>query len=359
MAIVTEPVPRRQPLVWLLLGHKAGDNNQVLALADRLGWPCEAKRIRYRDHELLANLLLRVTCAGIDRGASSPLEPPWPDLLITSGRRNEPVARWIRAQSGGRTRLVHIGRPWAAPALFDLVISTPQYDIGAYPNVLELPLPLHRLERPALRDAAAAWSARLAALPAPRIAVLLGGDSGAYVFTPAKARRLAALVDGLARSRGGSLLVTDSARTPAAAMDAFLGAIAAPLHCHRWSGPREDNPYLAYLGLADALVVTADSVSMVAEACFTGKPVCLFSLEDGPDWWKRAYNYRFRALVHRAAMRWGPRRMRRDSGRIVARLMAGGAVAWLGQELPQPREHPPEDAAEIAAQAVRALFAAR
>ena len=29
------------PLLWLLLGHKAGDNNQVLALADALGWPRE------------------------------------------------------------------------------------------------------------------------------------------------------------------------------------------------------------------------------------------------------------------------------------------------------------------------------
>jgi mitochondrial fission protein ELM1 len=152
----------------------------------------------------------------------------------------------------------------------------------------------------------------LAPLPAPRIALLLGGNSGAQVFTAAKSRRLGALVNGFARAQGGSLLVTDSARTPPGVTDALLGEIDVPLHCHRWGGPRESNPYLGYLALAEQFVVTADSMSMVAEAEYTGRPVYLFSLEDGPDWWRRGYNYRFRPLTHRLAMRWGPRRMRRD-----------------------------------------------
>ena len=37
----------RQPRVWALLGDKAGDNAQVLALARALGWPFEAKRLAY------------------------------------------------------------------------------------------------------------------------------------------------------------------------------------------------------------------------------------------------------------------------------------------------------------------------
>ncbi|MFM7273792.1 MAG: nucleoside-diphosphate sugar epimerase, partial [Gammaproteobacteria bacterium] len=49
--------------VWLLLGHKSGDNNQVLALAERLGWGFEEKRIAYRPWELLASRILGVTLA--------------------------------------------------------------------------------------------------------------------------------------------------------------------------------------------------------------------------------------------------------------------------------------------------------
>ena len=69
-----------QGKLWVLLGRKAGDNTQVLALAGALGWPVEEKRIRARAWELLPHLVLGKTLLGIDRAASSALEPPWPDL---------------------------------------------------------------------------------------------------------------------------------------------------------------------------------------------------------------------------------------------------------------------------------------
>ena len=47
-----------------------------------------------------------------------------------------------------------------------------------------------------------------------------------------------------------------------------------------WDG-NGDNPYFAYLALADALLVTADSVSMISEAAATGKPVHILDLDGG------------------------------------------------------------------------------
>ena len=102
--------------VWCLLGRKAGDNTQVLALAEELGFGSSEKHIFARPWELLVHLGSAATLAGIDRLESSPLQPPWPALVITAGRRNEPVAHWIRRQAAGGTRLVHIGRPWSAPS---------------------------------------------------------------------------------------------------------------------------------------------------------------------------------------------------------------------------------------------------
>jgi uncharacterized protein len=354
--IELEPHTHRTPCVWLLLGHKAGDNNQVLALAEALGWPWQEKRIVYRPWELLSNRLLGATLCGIDRGASSALGPPWPELVITSGRRNEPVARWLRRQAPG-LRIVHVGRPWAPLGEFDLIVSTPQYSLPPRANVLVNELPMHRLQGARLAAEAGRWRPRLAQLPAPRIAVLLGGNSGAYIFTPEKARRLGRLVNGLARAQCGSVMVSDSARTPAGVMDAFLAEIDVTLHCHRWGGSREDNPYLGYLGLADQFVVTADSMSMVAEALFCAKPLWLFSLDDGPDWWRRRYNYAFRALMHRLAMAIGPQRMRRDVRRILARLVDEGRAAWLGEAARAPAPALVRDEARRTALAVAALFA--
>ena len=206
-------MPEGHVTVWCLLGRKAGDNTQVRALAEELGFGYEEKRILAHAWELLVHLGPSGTLAGIDRHASSALEAPWPDLVITAGRRNEPVAQWIRNRSGGRTRLVHIGRPWASPGAWDLVVSTPQYFLPAQDNVLVNSLPLHRASATAREHAAHALLPQVEHLSAPRIAVLLGGDSGRFVVTPEKGARLARLANGLAEATGGSLLVTDSPRT--------------------------------------------------------------------------------------------------------------------------------------------------
>ncbi|UCC56910.1 MAG: mitochondrial fission ELM1 family protein [Gammaproteobacteria bacterium] len=328
------------PRVWLLTGYKAGDNNQVLALAEALEWPFETKQFRYRAWELLSNRLPGGTLAGIDKGDSSPLAPPWPDLVITAGRRNEPVARWIRRQSRGHTRLVHVGRPWAPLECFDLIVVTPQYFLPVRDNILHVDLPLHRITRAGLDAIAHKWSGRFADLPRPWWSVLLGGDSGPFVFTPEKAARLAGWLNDAVGREGGSLLVTSSARTPDAAWAKFLDTVQVPHSAWRWGESGGENPYLAYLALADRLVVTGESMSMLAEASTTGKPLYIFDLSDCPHdqagrcprWWMRRRNYRFKPLSHHLAMRLAPRRMRRDVSRIQDRLVASGRAVWTGGE---------------------------
>lgn len=362
--------------VWCLLGRKAGDNTQVRALADELGLGYEEKHILARPWELLTHLSLRITLAGIDRAGSSPLAPPWPDLVISAGRRNEPVARWIRKQSRGHSRLVHIGRPWAPLAAWDLVITTPQYFLPQLSNILHNTLPLQRMVPEELEAAGAALRPRLASLPRPWIGVLVGGDSGRFVMTPAKGRRLGELAGRLARDSGGSLLVTDSPRTPDAAGDALQSTLAGPHFCYRW-GEGGDNPYRGLLALADAFVVTGESMSMLGEAAATGRPLYIFDLGDGDTpWWRLRHNYRYKPLSHHFAMRFGPSRMRRDVGRIQSALVDSGQAVWLagdniaaaGEELCSRLQQRPSDGRALpsadrelreAALAVRRLVTAR
>ena len=94
--------------IWVLAGPKAGDNAQMRALAAAVG-PFETRNLQFRSTELLTNLLLRTTLLGLRPRQSDELRPPWPNLVITAGRRNEPVARWIKQRSGQSTKL-EIGR---------------------------------------------------------------------------------------------------------------------------------------------------------------------------------------------------------------------------------------------------------
>jgi predicted DNA-binding transcriptional regulator len=54
--------------------------------------------------------------------------------------------------------------------------------------------------------------------------------------------------------------------------------IDCPSHIHDPHDLSQENPYFAYLSLADRFIVTCDSASMIAEACLMRRPVCIFDL---------------------------------------------------------------------------------
>jgi mitochondrial fission protein ELM1 len=364
------------PRIWVMNGYKAGDNSQVLGLANGLDWPYEIKRLVYRPTELETNLLAPLRLWGIKVGDSSPLEPPWPDLIISAGRRNEPPCRWTQAraaEAGHRVRLVHVGRPWAAIENFDLIVTTPQYRLPDVANVLQNRTPLHRVTPERLDAAAAEWSERLDHLPRPRIAVMIGGNAGPYVFDREAAALLGRAASALARRLGGSLMISTSARTPRHAIPDLDAAIDVPAHIFHWSPDATDNPYLGYLALADQIVVTCESMSMLAEACWTLKPVHMFDLHTGAEnqwslmgdllgqplvrsFGRRLRRYKFQPLVYRTAMRIGPTRLTRDVRIIQRRFIDEGRAVWLGQPFPENTPRAPLDDLERAVARVRALF---
>ncbi len=363
-------LPRSLPRVWLLMAHRAGDNTQVLALGEALCWPFEIKRFAYARWESLVNWPFSSTLAGVDTQRSSPLGPPWPDLVITAGRRNEPIARWIRKRADRRVRLVHVGRPWARHDRWDLVVTTPQYRLPAAANVLQNEAPLHRVTSERLGKEAAIWQSRFAPLPRPLIAVLAGGNSGPYPFDTESGRRLGLAASAMARELGGSLLVTTSARTHPATAEALFGAIEVPAYRYRWTPGAPDNPYFGFLAAADRIIVTGDSVSMLAEACATGRPVYVYDTGEGmtsmrsdalrvaPGSLRELLDAtQRRAFIYALTMRYGPRRLTRDIRIVQRRLVESGRAAWQGLGDPAGSPPPLRDL-ERATERVRALFAA-
>ena len=320
----------RMPLVWLLKGPKAGDYAQLQLVARALGVEAVTKQLVFKQWELLLHALPTPTLTALDPAASDRLDAPWPDLVLTAGRRNELVARWIRDASGGRARLVHVGRPWSNPRHFDLVVSNRQYLLGAAPNVMINDLPLtDALDAASSANERAVWGAKWAHFPRPWTVLLIGGDSGPLVFTPEHARELARQVDARLARTHGSLLLTTSARTPLHSGDALLAELNSTAFVHRWPSSQA-NPFRGLLACGDEFIVTADSMSMLAEACATGKPVFLFDYFDDAHGWRKPSSYRWKPLVHRLTMSMGPIRMRRDVRRIHSALLDAGRIRRLG-----------------------------
>ena len=109
--------------------------------------------------------------------------------------------------------------------------------------------------------------------------MLIGGANKAYRLTLRRLGEIADAVAAILRTAGGSALVTPSRRTGASGARAAARS-ARGLSASVWDGSGE-NPYFAYLALADAFLVTADSVSMISEAAATGKPVHVLDLAGG------------------------------------------------------------------------------
>lgn len=173
--------------------------------------------------------------------------------------------------------MVQIQDPKIAPSRFDLMV-VPEHDRVRGPNVMVTRGAVHRVTREKLDTAAAEWQSRLAFLPHPRIAVLIGGNNGIYRLGSDEMRPLAARLAALARA-GAGLMVTPSRRTGPEA-EAILRAALDGLPAYIWDGT-DENPYFGILGLADHVIATADSISMITEAGATGKPVHVVALPGG------------------------------------------------------------------------------
>ncbi|MGF1527316.1 MAG: ELM1/GtrOC1 family putative glycosyltransferase, partial [Candidatus Competibacterales bacterium] len=233
-------------------------------------------------------------------------------------------------------RLDHLGRPWAALERFDLIITTPQYRLPPRGHIVVCRLPLHGGTPLVLAEARRRWQATLGELPRPRLAVLVGGNSGPYSLYPQTAQGLVQGALAWAKERGGALMLTTSPRTPPKASTALAATLAASgvPYVHYGAAERqrgEPNPYMGFLASAEAILVTGESASMLAEAAATGRPVYIFDLKraaQGLPLWRRKGGLRSQVVGYHLARRFGPRRMVRDVEILHRHLLAEGNVLY-------------------------------
>jgi mitochondrial fission protein ELM1 len=197
------------------------------------------------------------------------LEPPWPQILIATGRPSILPSLYVKGQSGGRTFTIQLQDPVSLRHRFNRIV-VPAHDGLSGSNVIAMDGALHRITPQRLADEAPRWAERFSHVPHPRISVLLGGSNSRYRLARAEIEELAAQLKAIS-AQGHGLLITGSRRTGAANIEALRQALAScPAFISDGGG---DNPYFGMLAHADAFVVTCDSVNMISEACSTGKPV--------------------------------------------------------------------------------------
>lgn len=297
---------------WIISDGIAGHLAITSGIADILGLDAEIKPIAPRliwrhlapngpaDPRLLRPLLAQAL----------------PDIVLGAGRQTVPVIRALK-RAGAFTALFQSPRASRKSAH---VIWVPAHDRLRGANVIVTLTPPNRFSAATLEALSNTLPAEIAALPRPRLALLLGGPGAGYEYDAETVADFAARLAAMA-GRAGSILMTPSRRTPPELLEA---ADRASRDRPRllWNG-LGDNPYPHILAAADHFVVTADSVNMTGEACATGRPVHVFTPPGG-----RGKFHRY----HRALRDYGATRPMADSGAGLADwsyepLQAGAVVA--------------------------------
>ncbi len=327
-----DPTP---PRVWTLSDGAPGNDRQVTALANELGWPSETIRPPLGALAALPFLSRGAHLRTLQKGtrAMETLRAPWPDLLIVAGRATAPVARWIREQARGRTQVVALGSKTATPASeVDLAVTARSATLFPHPNRVEVDRPLVPAN-PEAGASAGRWHSRLAKIKGPRIALLLGSGTQRLGLDGAAAESLGRLVADSAEGLGGAVIVSASRHTNRAVFEGCLRGVGrAAFVYHETADQRaEERAWPAVLEAADVFVMAGLGETTLAEICMTGRPVFLSPhLRVIPSLAERVRDGLMEAIVARAEARpendRGTTRPQEGLELICARLIAQGWV---------------------------------
>ncbi len=266
--------------IWAVSDGRAGIENQSLGLAEAIARLTPAtivtKHIHYAPAFDRWPTALKVVPDAMLRGDSDHLKAPYPDIWIAAGRATLPHSLRMRRRSHGKTLVVQLQDPKANLGAFDLVIA-PEHDGLNAAHVLSLMGSTNRIAPEKLEAAYAQWRGRIEAFQRPYVTALIGGPSKAYDLSQDRAAALALQIKLAVQEAGGTLLMTVSRRTPAAAQAVFHD-ILKDVPGLFFDGTGE-NPYFAFLQAADHILVTEDSVNMTTEAASTGKPIQVLAMD--------------------------------------------------------------------------------
>ena len=269
------------PKIWVISDGTMGMLAQSLALV-------QAMEMDFHDVRIFASPIYRLfpqlgampLMPISPRRSDRKLGPPWPEIVITCGKRMAGAALAIKRLNGGKTKLVHIQDPRIDPSYFDVMVVPEHDDLAhqGHAHVISSRGALNRLTHQQIKKQAKDVKRGLRKTAQPITAVMIGGHNRRYKASAGDFKRLAGELRQFAKQNNRFLYLVSSRRTPKAGIAALREGLADWPH-QIWDGDG-DNPYPGILGLADDVIVTSDSVNMTCEACFTGLPVYIANLRE-------------------------------------------------------------------------------
>ncbi len=265
--------------IWVLVDSRVGGANQAIALAENISQNFQIKKIEYNFLALLPNYVLGANDIHIKNRSSLVNDESPPKIVISSGRRSACAALALKNRYPD-VKVIQIMRPFLDSSKFDLIIL-PQHDqYEGSNNIIRVIGSLHNIE-----EKIAFYKDNKTKSLYPNnqkfIAVIIGGDTKNYKFSPEEMGLLANQISDISKNHGLNVYITFSRRTSSKIKEIFRKEFPWPhIIYDPATGGNTENPYIAMLSDADFIILTCDSISMCSEASASGKPLYIFCPKD-------------------------------------------------------------------------------
>ena len=199
----------------------------------------------------------------------------YPSIIVTCGRRMAGISIALKTRAnrtGFDMTTIHLQDPRLDPTCFDMLI-VPQHDRVRGNNVIVTKAALNQMNKSNIATSAKTVPQQWQMAASPRVAVMIGGDNRRYKISHDMATHMAQQLAAFAAANNANLFLVPSQRCPDTVLRYLQTSLPSDHYMIASNG--QPNPYPGILAMADAVIVTSDSVNMASEAASTGKPVLI------------------------------------------------------------------------------------
>ena len=191
-------------------------------------------------------------------------------VIISCGRKSVIPSIALKKRLGNEIFTIHIQDPKVSFKHFDLIIS-PEHDNIKGDNVINTKGAIHYLTKKEIKEN----SNYLDINPDKKkqiVSFIIGGPNKYYDYSDQELHKLFTKIKTLFTPDKFKMVIIPSYRTPEEVIKKAYDAFSSNHHVVKTV---DKKAYLSSLAIADFIIVSCDSTSMISEAAVTGKPVYL------------------------------------------------------------------------------------
>jgi len=204
-----------------------------------------------------------------------------PDLIISCGRKSVIPSIFFK-KNNSKIFTIHIQDPKVSFKHFDVIVA-PEHDNLKGANVYNSKGAIHYITEFEISEARQYLDNKIKSEKI--VSLILGGPNKYYNFNSEQITNIFNQIKSVFISKGYKAIIIPSMRTPKKIIDLAIREMSS---CSYVVNKVDKQAYLSAYALANFVIVTCDSTSMISEAATSGKPIFVAHMK------AKKNNYRFK-----------------------------------------------------------------